>query len=429
MVLDFSQTPLSLRRVPPNLLVAQGATDFAAEIGIPILSPEALVSPGARERWIRWRHELQNAEIEEQRRVEVTNADAPDLKIHPHHDKSISQQRRDHYTNESMTQQQPFSDERHVSTQSSRVSSLAQPTANTPPIPESDAETGEDYNPSSSKTSETLKGLLGESMGSTDPLIICPPPTMDYEHQGLMSVCSVNDGENEVAMKDAGNLFEGAPSGEQHISSSDMSPKSGLDGSSMFLPQLPSPPLLSGLRVSEPSQPIPCTQTPLCREDSITDTVGAIAVDSEGRIAAGSSSGGIGMKHRGRIGPAALVGVGTAVIPRHPKDRTKTCTAAVTSGTGEHMATTLAAGVCAERIHSGVKQGYAGKLERCIEEVAMQSFIDDDFMGHPSVRFSQSHGAIGVLALKKTKEGIFFWFGHNTDSFVSRVGLYLISTF
>ncbi|KAL9038813.1 MAG: hypothetical protein Q9180_002903, partial [Flavoplaca navasiana] len=40
--------------------------------------------------------------------------------------------------------------------------------------------------------------------------------------------------------------------------------------------------------------------------DDITDTVGAIAVDCLGNIAAGSSSGGIGMKHRGRIGPAAL---------------------------------------------------------------------------------------------------------------------------
>ncbi len=85
------------------------------------------------------------------------------------------------------------------------------------------------------------------------------------------------------------------------------------------------------------------------REDEIYDTVGAIAIDCFGRIAAGSSSGGIGMKHKGRCGPAALVGTGTAITPVHPQDPIETCVATVCSGTGEHMATTTAAAVAADR--------------------------------------------------------------------------------
>lgn len=115
--------------------------------------------------------------------------------------------------------------------------------------------------------------------------------------------------------------------------------------------------------------------------DNITDTVGAIAVDCYGNIAAGSSSGGIGMKHRGRVGPAALVGIGTAVIPVDPDDPDRTCVAAVTSGTGEHMATTLAAHTCASRIYFSQRKGENGGLEDVTEDEALKSMIEVDFMG------------------------------------------------
>ena len=170
--------------------------------------------------------------------------------------------------------------------------------------------------------------------------------------------------------------------------------------------------------------------------DLITDTVGAIAIDSEGNVAAGASSGGIGMKFRGRVGPAALVGVGAAVTPPDGEDRTKTCTAAVTSGTGEHMGTTLAASTCAERLYTNRRKRKGGGYEPCEDDQAVRGMIEHDFMGkmvqtdsfhqpsntdsrteHPSVKQSHSAGAIGVLAVKRTAHGAYLYFAHNTDSF------------
>ena len=37
--------------------------------------------------------------------------------------------------------------------------------------------------------------------------------------------------------------------------------------------------------------------------------------------------------------------------------------------------------------------------------------------GHPSVKNSNSAGAIGILGVKKTRQGIMLYYGHNTDSF------------
>jgi taspase (threonine aspartase 1) len=186
-------------------------------------------------------------------------------------------------------------------------------------------------------------------------------------------------------------------------------------------------------------------------QDSITDTIGAIAIDCFGNIAAGSSSGGIGMKHRGRVGPAALVGIGTAVVPVDPKDPDETSVAVVTSGTGEHIATTMAASVCANRVYFSDRKDEIGMTENVTEDEAIKSMVDLDFMGksnarteigatsamftnkriqqveHPGVKNSHCEAAIGVMAVKKTKEGIYLYFCHNTESFVSRTPIFLVN--
>lgn len=153
------------------------------------------------------------------------------------------------------------------------------------------------------------------------------------------------------------------------------------------------------------------------RLDHITDTVGAIAIDGWGRIACGASSGGIGMKYRGRVGPAALAGVGTAVVPVDPDDSEQVSVATVTSGTGEHMATTMAAMTCAERLYQSVKKEKGGAYAEVTEDEAIKSMIENEFMGHASVKNSNSAAAIGILSVKKTRTGIQLFYGHNTDSF------------
>ncbi|KAJ5893576.1 Peptidase T2 asparaginase 2 [Penicillium taxi] len=152
-------------------------------------------------------------------------------------------------------------------------------------------------------------------------------------------------------------------------------------------------------------------------EDLITDTVGAIAVDMYGNIAAGASSGGIGMKHRGRVGPAALIGVGNHVIPVNPNDVEKTTVAVVTSGTGEHIASTFAARTCADKLYHNHSLNDAGSYVTVNEEEAIRDMIVKDFAGHPAVLNSEIPGSIGILAVKKTVDGIALFFGHNTDSF------------
>lgn len=139
-------------------------------------------------------------------------------------------------------------------------------------------------------------------------------------------------------------------------------------------------------------------------EDVVTDTVGAICVDRWGRVAAGSSSGGIGMKHRGRIGPAALIGIGTWIRVEDGIVVAATC-----SGTGEQMAHTLIASKAVDRMfHSDD------------ESQGLKTSIEKDFMGSKVVQESTMSSAVGIMAIKIDKNAaekrIYFTYGHTTDS-------------
>ncbi|KAL1953889.1 hypothetical protein VTO42DRAFT_2075 [Malbranchea cinnamomea] len=365
LVLDASTKPMSLNRVPPNLLVGAGATDFAYEHGMPILPADVLVSNGARDRWLRWKRELDHVEgrgnFEDPMDVEGQDS-----------------------THDSSSERVLSPGRRAVSPEGSQAPGASdEPDRQMKPV------------------HSTCQGK-GMTADPSDGFI---PINRDGYQPNTTRLAA--DAEEEDPARTAyidETLHQATSSQFTRCTTEDTDPLSATNTT----PPNPS----SGPSTSEAARHEKIY-------DEINDTVGAIAIDCNGNIAAGSSSGGIGMKHCGRTGPAALVGIGTAVIPVDPEDEMETCAAAVASGTGEHMATTMAASTCAERIYASVRKvkGKPGVFESVTEDEAMEAMVNKDFMSHPAVNNSHCHAAIGLMAVKKTKEGIGFFFGHNTESF------------
>jgi taspase (threonine aspartase 1) len=360
IVLSESTKQLSLQRVPPNLLVGQGATDFAFDKGLPVVPHDFLVSEAARDRWNRWRQDLQAAD---EKRSSIAPADPATYWDQPSLQASVE------------PYSPPVSPD-HPSGSNGTASGLGPVTTPIRPLTVSSA--------------DLPASFLGRS-GSSNGAPRSSTKRSEWDEDAETATDNSQAWQNikrprmDGFMDDAENPLDDTT--EKEPASTGMTPRMAKIG-----------------------------------EDHITDTVGAIAIDCFGHIAAGSSSGGIGMKHKGRCGPAALVGIGTAVVPLKENDPSSTSVATVTSGTGEHMATTMAASTAAERIYSGLrKKPYAGPgenpFEECDENQAMAATIKEDFMNHPGVRNSHCAGAIGIMSVKKTRDGIFLYFGHNTDSF------------
>lgn len=384
LILEKSNQPLSLRRVPPNILVGDGAKNFAMENGMQIVPNDYLISKNAGDRFMRWQEDL--------KRAEEKLRQAGPRKI-PEEAAEICQQ----YD----TIPTPTSSRIHQSQQRDHVNAILNGTWN------------EGQPDSPLRGSPALEAQGNPLTGPTYSLV--SPPKQAVERSPLSyagtSVPSASKSRSQI-LPERGPLTT-YPSQLANEGNRDgtMSPQ-WTDGAkhASTIAQL------QGCSTRGLKRPFSATE--LEGEDVITDTVGAIAIDERGHIAAGSSSGGIGMKHRGRIGPAALVGIGTAVVPCDPEDPDKTSVATVTSGTGEHMATTMASQRCAERIYGNTRRGPNGRdVEEWDEDAIMESFITNDFMGHPGVKNCNSVGAIGVMTVKKMRTGYYLYFAHNTDSF------------
>ncbi|KAL6855047.1 hypothetical protein ACO1O0_006185 [Amphichorda felina] len=331
LILDMTSRPLSLRRVPPNTLVGEGARVFAEENGMVTYPNEHLVSKNARDRFLRWHYDLF------------------------HTDDKVKDPRARSTTSQNLVEAGPCQNHQTAAIMVAQAASRNSAASRDGGSQTRRDELALEAPQNSSQGDGVQKDLYSSSWSSQDTRGVKRPRSEADE-----------DGNAAKPSMKYGHPFQ-----------------SRVDG-----------------------------------EDIITDTIGAIAVDEKGHIAAGSSSGGIGMKHRGRLGPAALVGIGTAVVPCTEDDEEGITVAAVSSGTGEHMATTMASQRCADRIYRGTRKGPRGvDIQDDNDDAIINSFIAHDFINHPGVKNSHSAGAIGVMVVKRAPSGYYLHFAHNTDSF------------
>jgi hypothetical protein len=118
-------------------------------------------------------------------------------------------------------------------------------------------------------------------------------------------------------------------------------------------------------------------------DDVFYDTVGAICMDPQGNVAAGVSSGGIALKMEGRVGEAALAGIGCWA----DSDQGVACSL---TGVGEDIMQNMLAKRFADEIASNP-----------LPEQAMKRVLDDEF-----VSYSGSHADknVGMIALRRCCE-------------------------
>ncbi|ROT43582.1 threonine aspartase, partial [Sodiomyces alkalinus F11] len=401
LILDKSKQPMTLRRVPPNILVGDGARNFAVEHGMLVVPNESLISKNSRDRFLHWQDDLRRADERLKQGGESQKVYGPEI------------------APSNLASSQPHGTFLSTPTDQMR-SGFPQQGDHAHAILLGTWNEGQPdspyHGPPESECRPGASPITPLNAGLIEPR--APPPP---EQCHLDSANNVNSPRGRRASPAKMSSLE-----VHSILESQPHERDRDGGRSPRLEEGGTRPTNEGQR--EPQQaprgikrpfPFPAgTDDAKHTMDVITDTIGAIAIDAKGTIAAGSSSGGIGMKHRGRLGPAALVGVGTAVVPCDPDDPDGVCVATVTSGTGEHMATTMASQRCAERIYRNTRRGPRGQdVQEDDEDAIMESFIKDDFMGHPGVKNCNPVGAIGLMTVKKTRGGCYLYFAHNTDSF------------
>lgn len=123
--------------------------------------------------------------------------------------------------------------------------------------------------------------------------------------------------------------------------------------------------------ISEPAELDDEQELQIIGRSARLDTVGAVAVDLHGRVAAGVSSGGIVLKNAGRVGQAAMYGSGCWAENQ---------VGVSTSGVGEQLIRCLLAERCARRLIDSVQELEAEEQGQLPVEAVRDSMLKD-FMG------------------------------------------------
>ncbi|XP_073734573.1 threonine aspartase 1 [Callorhinus ursinus] len=116
------------------------------------------------------------------------------------------------------------------------------------------------------------------------------------------------------------------------------------------------------------------------------DTVGAVVVDHEGNVAAAVSSGGLALKHPGRVGQAALYGCGCWA--ENTGAHNPYSTAVSTSGCGEHLVRTILARECSHALQ-------AEDAHQALLETMQNKFISSPFL-------ASEDGVLGGVIVLRT---------------------------
>lgn len=128
------------------------------------------------------------------------------------------------------------------------------------------------------------------------------------------------------------------------------------------------------------------TEEPSCDESTLLDTVGAVCVDAFGNISSAVSSGGILLKHSGRIGQAAIYGSGCWAENSLSSD--KPSIACSVTGVGEYLVKTMFAKECSSMLSNDYDSIFA------LRDIFKKCFVESPYLKNITTKLA------GTLAVK-----------------------------